>query len=552
MISEILSSFAKAPFHLEPTDLEWIETQFAALDNAQKAALIFSVMSLGPELDVESLKKIQPGFITRIQAGGPDHQMAQLNALNDALTIPAIVSSDLEGSSTSLPEGILTPNPMSFAAANDPDLTERAAFEMGVEANHYGIGWSFTPAIDLNLAFRSAVVGTRSFGSDMEKVRAQGLATMRGLQKANVAATAKHWPGEGVDARDQHLVTTINDMGFEEWKETYGSLYQSVIDEGILSIMSAHVALPAYMKDVQKIDGPEAYLPASLNKHLNEDLLRKEMGFQGVIVSDATLMAGVTNLRRRDDLVVDVFNAGCDVILGVIDLGEDVAAITGALESGKITQERLDTAILRQLALKAALGVHRDRFSLKTPDPAPLNEVLQKAPTLVKTHDGLLPLTPEKYRKVYIVSRGVGFPPASPTQPLPLVFKDMLKEAGFEVVEHEWGTPVDPTGCDLLIYVYAEETLLTRGTISNDWAPMNGDFIASMRRHWHEIPSLMISFGWPYHLYEAPQVQCYVNAYMSHPAMQSVTLEALMGKHAFEGVSPVDPFCGLEESYFAL
>jgi len=148
MISEILSSFAKAPFHLEPTDLEWIETQFAALDNAQKAALIFSVMSLGPELDVESLKKIQPGFITRIQAGGPDHQMAQLNALNDALTIPAIVSSDLEGSSTSLPEGILTPNPMSFAAANDPDLTERAAFEMGVEANHYGIGWSFTPAID--------------------------------------------------------------------------------------------------------------------------------------------------------------------------------------------------------------------------------------------------------------------------------------------------------------------------------------------------------------------------------------------------------------------
>jgi len=552
MLDSLTGTFAAAPFALSGKDVEWVEDRFAALDTRSKAALVFSVMTIGPALDNDSLKALQPGFLTRMQGGDAAHQSAQLAALNAGLAVPIVVNTDLEGSTTSLPDGMATPNPMAFAAANDPHLTGLAALAMGHEARQFGMRWSFTPAIDLNLAFRSAVVGTRSFGSDLETVRAQGIATLRGLQAAGVAATVKHWPGEGTDPRDQHLVTTINDMPFDAWQKTYGSLYQSAIDAGALAVMSAHVGLPSYMKEVAGIDGPNAYLPGCLNRHLNEDLLRGQLGFNGLIVSDATAMAGISGLRKRDDLVIDILNAGCDVILGSFDLAADVAAIMAAIDEGRLSKARLDAAVLRQLAMKATLGVHKSPAPVPAPDPAPIARVLEQAPTLVRARDGLLPVTPERYRKIYVVSRGVGVPPASPTAPLPLAFKEMLKEAGFDVVAHDWGTPVDPAGCDLLLYVYAEETLLTRGVIANDWAAMNGNFIAAMRRHWHDIPTLMISFGWPYHLYEAPQVHGYINAYMAHPAMQAVTLDAMTGKRPFAGTSPIDPYCGLGKDYFAL
>jgi beta-N-acetylhexosaminidase len=342
-------------------------------------------------------------------------------------------------------------------------------------------------------------------------------------------------------------------MALDEWRASFGQMFKAAIDDGVKVIMSAHVALPSYMKEVVGETGPNAYLPGSLNRHLNEDLLRGELGFKGLVCSDATPMAGVSGLRRRSDLVVDVLNAGCDVLLGSFDLAADSAAILTALSEGRITQERLDTAILRQLALKASVGAHLTSSEQpEAPDMAPLRAVLEKAPTLVHARDGLLPMTPDRYRKVYVVSRGVIFPPASPTRPLPLAFKAMMAEAGFEVVEHEWGSPVDPTGCDLLLYVYAEECLLTRGSITNDWAGMNGDFINAMSRHWHDMPTLMISFGWPYHLFEAPGVWGYVNAYMAHPDTQKIVLEALMGQRAFEGTSPVDALCGLDQDYFAL
>jgi beta-N-acetylhexosaminidase len=357
-----------------------------------------------------------------------------------------------------------------------------------------------------------------------------------------------------MDSRDQHLATTINEMDLDEWRASFGQMFKAAIDEGVKVIMSAHIALPSYMRDVVGETGPNAFLPGCLNRHLNEDLLRGELGFTGLICSDATPMAGVSGLRRRSDLVVDVLNAGCDVLLGSTDLAADVGYILAGLADGRISQDRLDTAILRQLALKASVGAHLGAQAQR-PEPvdmAPVHSVLEKAPTLVCARDDLLPITPERYRKVYVVSRGVIFPPASPTQPLPLAFKSMLADAGFEVVEHEWGTPVDPTGCDLLLYVYAEECLLTRGSITNDWAAMNGNFVNAMSRHWHDLPTLMISFGWPYHLFEAPGVWGYINAYMAHPATQKIVLEALMDARPFAGTTPVDPYCGIDKDYFAL
>ncbi|RPE71593.1 beta-N-acetylhexosaminidase [Pacificibacter maritimus] len=554
MHDTLIAGFAQPPFSLDQSAQKWVTDTFETLQNVQKARLLFSQMTMGPVLDLEELAAVQPGFITRMGSGEAEDELQQLEKLNALLDIPVGYCADLEGSMTVQSGSTPAPNPMALAAANDPALTKRAVRALASEARGFGIRWSFTPAIDLNIAFRSAVVGTRSYGSDQETVQAQGLATLAGLTEAGIAATVKHWPGEATDQRDQHLVTTINDLSFADWQASFGTMYRAAIDAGAMTVMSAHIALPSYMKDVVGVSGPEAFLPASLNVHLNEGLLRDTLGFKGLIVSDATPMAGMSGVYPRSELVVNALMAGCDVLLGAQGLEQDADFILAGLADGRVTQDRLDTAILRQLAMKAALGLHI-RPNAGAPeqiDTQPIHEVMKKAPTLVKARDGLLPITPERYKRIYVVSRGVGFPPASSTEPLPLAFKGMMKEAGFEVVEHIWGTPVDPTGCDLLLYVYAEETLLTRGTITNEWGAMNGNFVSAMSRHWHDTPTFMISFGWPYHMYEAPGVWGYANAYMSHPAMQSIMLDAMMGKQAFEGTSPIDPFCGIDPDYFDL
>lgn len=539
-----------APFYLDAEAQNWVQRTFETLDARAKAALVFNIVTMGPDLPVDRFGDLQPGFLTRMAAGDAATEQETLRRLNAGYRVPVVFSTDLEGSSTTPRGATPSPVPLALAAANDPALTEAATAAMGHEARANGISLSFTPAMDLNVAFRSAITGTRSYGSDLEKVRAHALATLRGLQSAGVAATAKHWPGEGYDPRDQHLVTTVNPLPFAEWERTFGSLYRDAIAAGVMAIMPAHIALPSYMREVEGIDGPDAFVPATLNRHLNENLLRGRLGFNGLLVSDATAMAGISGLVTRPDLVIGVLMAGCDVILDSKDLPADVHTILTALEDGRLDPARLDAAILRQLAFKAAIGAHRPPAPVQPADSAAITRVLETAPTLVKARDDLLPVTPDRYRKIYLVSRGVGFPPASTTKALPFGFAGLLRAAGFEVTEHEWGTPVTPEGHDLLLYAYAEECLLTRGTITNDWGGMTGQFQQAMKRHWTTMPTLMISFGWPYHLYEANKVHGYINAYMAHPAMQRIVLEALLGKRPFSGVSPVDPYCGLDPDYF--
>ena len=553
MSDQLLQSFALAPFNLSQGDIDWVKDSFAKLDTRTKASLVIAGITMGPDLDFESLADCPPGFVTRMAAGDAAHEQSQQKALNERLPIPIVYCTDLEGSTTTPSGATPSPVPLALSAANDPVLTRQATEGMGLEARQFGLQWSFTPSVDLNINFRSSIVGCRSYGSDVEKVKAHTVATTQGLQASGIAATAKHWPGEGLDDRDQHLATTVNTQSFEEWDRTFGELYRGQIEAGVMTVMSAHIALPSYMQEVEGITGRDAYLPGSLNRHLNENLLRKRLGFNGLIVSDATPMAGISGLRKRPDLVIDVLNAGCDVILVSYDPPADRATILDALESGRLPQDRLDEAILRQLAFKAALGVHKPQTvpAPKAEKSAAITKSVELAPTLVKTRDGLFPITPERYKTIYLVSRGRGFPPFSPTKPLPFEFAAKLREAGFEVVEHEWGTPVDPGDADLLLYAYAEESLLTRGYIHNDWGAMNGQFQKAMNRHWLDMPTLMISFGHPFHLYEAPGVWGYINAYMVHPAMQDVVIDCLKTGR-FDGVSPVDAFAGLPPEYYEI
>jgi beta-N-acetylhexosaminidase len=543
--------FTQAPFNLDAAALAWIEDRMAALSPRQKLGQLFNVLM--PKDDPALLARIRdlaPGCIARLQMNSPEEEQALIAGFNAANPVPLMVSTDLEGSFSAPPGTHYAPNPLSFAAIDDPALTAEATRMMAAEAAAFGINWSYTPSMDINAAFRSAITSTRSFGSDLRRIREQALAHLGALQEVGFAATAKHWPGEGYDDRDQHLVTTINPLSVPEWEATYGALYRAAIDAGVLSIMSAHIAFPAFMREIGAT-GDDLLRPATINAALNEDLLRGRLGFRGLIVSDATAMAGITSWLSRADLVVEVLNAGCDVILYSPDLKADIDTLERACAEGRVSWARVDQAVRRQLAMKARLGLHRDPAHLsrdlpKTRRPAAdaalSADLLARIPTLVKDHTGLLPLSPSRTRKILLVSRGVVLPFVP--HPLPLALPDMLRAEGFEVTLHEWGTPVVAEGHDLVLYAFAEETLLTRGNINLNWLEMNGDFEAALVRPWTTTPCLMISFGWPYYLYEAPRVPAYINAYSSHPLMQKAVVAALMGRSAFQGSSPVDPFAG--------
>jgi beta-N-acetylhexosaminidase len=453
------------------------------------------------------------------------------------------------------PFGTEVPNPLALAAVDDVRASETIARIMAVEARAAGINWSFTPVIDINALFRSPIVATRGLGSDPDRIRAHALAHIRGLQANGVAATVKHWPGEGHDDRDQHLVTTINPMSRADWDATHGALYRAAIEAGVMSVMSAHIAFPAYVLAHDPDSGLEAYRPASTSALLNQTLLRGELGFNGVIVSDATPMAGLGAWAHRDEALAEVVASGCDIILFSDEPEDDIARIETALADGRLTEARLDEAMIRVLGLKASLGLHRDgraaadRTVLFDPKNATIaQEITARAPTLVKDVQGLLPLSPTRHRRVLVYSTGIVTPLHGEGQAM--ILPELLRQEGFEVTLHSPEARLDQRDFDLVLYLMAEETLLTRGRIFLDWNRLTGGLFGAMQRHWHQVPTALISFGYPYYLYDAPRMPCVVNAYATMDSMQRAVLDCLMGRAAFQGKSPVDPFCGLPDARF--
>lgn len=549
-----------APFHLDDEAMAWVAETRDALSARDKLAQLFVLLSReAPETALDSLRAFKPGGITRIYTPDLEAEIALMRQVDGLGPVPMLVSADLEGSRMSLPFGTEVPNPLGLAAVDDVEATTAISTLMAREARAVGLNWSYTPVIDINKAFASAIVGTRSYGSDVERIERHALAQIAAFQANGVAATVKHWPGEGYDDRDQHLVTTVNPLALDEWEQRFGRLYRAAIEAGVLSVMSAHIAFPAFVRELEPEAGAEAFRPATLSRVLNQTLLRERLGFNGLIVSDATPMAGFGDWGPREETIPQCVIAGCDVILFSDDPNADLMYLVKAVADGRLSQERVDEAVTRVLALKARLGLHRaDRAEVSIESARAVldnaesritaQSVTARVPTLVKDVHNLLPLSPARHKRVLIFSTGA-VQPFAPV-PLPLSLPDLLREEGFEITEYSEGMSVNPKDYDLVLYLLAEETLLTRQRIFLNWKALTGTVFGAMKRYWHDVPTIMLSLGYPYYLYDAPRVPAYVNAYGSNEAMQAAVVECLMGRQPFAGTSPVDPFCGSEQGKY--
>lgn len=323
-----------------------------------------------------------------------------IKRMQDTYAIPPLIVSDLECGPGNMIQGAAKfPYMMGLSQTNSPELAYETGKITAEEAGDIGYNWTFSPVADLAVDPDSPVVSMRSAGHDPAHVIKMVGAYMKGLQDHGMMATIKHFPGDGHSSLDQHLTTPVNPLAAEEWWDGPGRVFQALIDEGAMAVMPGHISLPAF-------DSPDErglYPPATVSKRLLVDLLRKQMGFEGLIVSDAIEMGGAVGFMNYFDACAAALENGCDVLLFPRVTDRFYAEMEMRLKQGKLTMETLRDRACRVIALKEQMGLFgnsegtiagmsRARQPIDTEKNLRLAaRVAQDGMTLVRDRDGKIP-----------------------------------------------------------------------------------------------------------------------------------------------------------------
>lgn len=539
------------PFYLDEEAIFWVENTLQKMTTNQKIAQLFCLdIREGNDAEfsemIDAFGGIPGGVLYRAMSLETAH--AFTTKVQSKATIPALVVANLEkGGNGIVKEGTAFASPMGVAATDDDEMVRKMARVCAREAKAVGANWTYSPVIDIDFEYHNPITNTRTFGSNPERVARMGKIFVETIQEEGVAATIKHFPGDGVDERDQHLLASVNTMSCEEWDETFGKSYKASIDAGALSVMAAHIMQPAYSKALNPNLKDEEMLPGSLSKELMNGLLREKLGFNGLVVTDSTLMAGFTNAMPRKKAVPYAIEAGADMFLFTRVAAEDFRFMQEGLETGILSEQRLEEAVMRVLALKAAMGLHK---STTMPDVKEARKVVgcsehrswarecaEKAITLVKEQKGVLPLKPGKRILFIPLENRYGEPKPIETKPCQSLY-ERLKAEGFdvEIFGSETGIPRAEI-YDYILYVANLKTRSNQTVVRIEWGAKCPHYI-------EEIPTIFVSLENPYHLLDIPRVKTYINCYNSNDDMVEVVVDKLIGKSEFQGKSPINPFCG--------
>src|SRR5665647_2067617 len=272
----VLESMRQAPFNLDDSGIAWVESTLAGLSTKDKVGQLFCgiATNFSEEALDATLSVCTPGGVM-YRPCSVEEAVTYSNLLREKVAIPMLVAANLEkGASGIVHEGTFLGSPLSIAATDEVSMATKLGEVCGSEGAAVGANWAFAPIIDIDYNFRNPITNIRTFGSDPERVRDMGVAYVEAVQAHGVAASIKHFPGDGCDERDQHLVTSINDKSVEEWDATYGAAYKASIDAGAMTVMVGHIMQPAYSRALRPELADEDMLPATLSPELMGDLLR--------------------------------------------------------------------------------------------------------------------------------------------------------------------------------------------------------------------------------------------------------------------------------------
>lgn len=489
------------------------------------------------------------GFIVagRIRNGGviaaqPFEMAAFINHMQRLAKTPLLVASDFErGASMRVANTARFPYLMAFGAAHDLDAMRQLGAATAREARALGVTWVFAPDADVNNNPDNPIINVRSYGEDPKAVAAGVSAFIEGAhanKNAYVLLTAKHFPGHGDTAEDSHMQMAKLDQPKERLESLELVPFRAAIADGVDSIMTAHMSVPAF---------EPAGIPATVSRNILTNLLRDELGFKGIVVTDAMEMQGIAALYSPGEAAVRAIEAGADVLLMPTDPAECIRALEAAVASGRITRQRIDLSVAKILAAKRRVGLFRSRLvdldalSDQIEDKkldALAGQVADRAVTLVKDEAHLFPIPNHDGPCLVVLSEGEF---STHGETLARELRRRLPALKMFVT--------NATMPDRLLTAIARQTAqckqiyaaafvtvaANRGSVALQGGL--GKFLGSLAHG--SVPVALLSFGNPYLLRDIPEVGSYAALFSTATTSESAAARAILGDIPITGKMPV-------------
>jgi beta-N-acetylhexosaminidase len=492
-----------------------------------------------------------------IFARGDVSEMALLaNDMQSRAEIPLLISADFEwGTAMRVRRGTLFPVAMAIGATRDPDLAFRTGRAIAREARALGVHQNFGPVADVNTNPDNPVINVRAFGEDTLLVMHMANAYTQGLHAGGVISTAKHFPGHGDTNIDSHLALPVLTYDNDRLQSVELAPFRYIVDRGVMSIMSAHIAVPALGEDQAR--------PATLSHKIMHELLRNEIGFSGLVVTDALEMRSISRNYTVEESAVMAVEAGADMILLSPDIDEAMQSLLAAVQSGRISRDRIDRSVRRILMMKYWLGLHKNRI-VPVPEYRSVvgnvehrelaAEIAREAMTLVRNNDEVLPLNDDADKivlAIIIADRqgqrvAVTRPSSSATdEPAGVYFVQNLRARYKNVEVVRLDPRTNRIEYDSLFtkaarsdYIVGAAYVQARSHQGDIRIPdeMREALVALSRE---DRPFVLISFGDPYFIRNVPEVDAYLCAYSSAEASVEAAVETILGYNNPKGKLPV-------------
>lgn len=576
------------PYYLADEDIKWVEDTIAGMTDEEKVGQLF--FQLTSSHDEEHLKTLMEKY----HLGGCRYNPApgvaiqeQNRKLQKYAKVPVFIACNTEmGGDGACADGTVIGSGIKIGATGNKEYAYQLGKMANEEAAAIGCNMAFAPVCDIAYNWQNTEIIGRAFGNDPVRVADMSVEYLKGAHTIDgFVCAAKHFPGNGLDFRDAHISNNVNDMDVEQWDASYGHVYKSLIDNDLDAIMGGHILMPKYAKSINPDLQDDDMMPATLSPEIMTTLLRDKLGFNGMVVTDASHMVGMTNRMKRCEMLPLSINAGCDMFLFFNDPDEDFATMLNAYKNGIISEERMVEALTRILGLKAHLGLHKKAKEELVPQPDVLASILGKeeykemqkaiskdAITLVKYKDkDVLPITPERYKRIMIVHvkgaggamdelmKAMGYGGGNPAEML----KEKLCAKGFEAFIYE--SPIDKMKKqiaagqkpDINLYFAGKNAIadftkdmdlvITLCNVQNG-RPSFGVSKGGGEIPWYvfELPVVVVGCGAPTMLADIPMARTYINTYDNKESSMDALVEKLLaGEEAFTAKDPIDSFCGL-------
>ena len=468
--------------------------------------------------------------------GDPFETAAIGNRLQELSELPLLMASDYEwGANMRVSGATRFPRAMAIGAGGTEADMEFQAEVTAREAKALGIHLLLNPVLDLNTNPRNAVINTRSFGEDAERAGALGVAFIRRAQALGVLTAVKHFPGHGATAVDSHIGLPVIQASRERLEAVELVPFRAAVDAGVAAVMPAHIAVPAL--------GGSEDRPATVTKAILQDVLRGDLGFRGLVVSDALDMGGARQGAWDGEVAVEAIRAGVDLLLVPPDPLVTYKALLRAVERGSISIERLDTSVARVLEAKERLGLHRrrtvdlDALPLRLGDTAARDRVraiADRTVTLIQDEEALLPFDSRAPPDILLVDALERRDRTTDSD----VFADELRRRARRLRRARWspdreGFRANP-GEIVVVATYARtRSFMGRGEIPENLVQAVRDERSKGR------PVVVASLGNPYVLSELPEASVLIATYDEAAASQEALARTLFGEVPFQGKLPV-------------